>query len=70
MALNSTELLAIAPVIPVVVVSDAAVAVPLAQALQRGGIGVIEVTLRTPAGLEAIRRVATEVSGIVVGQAR
>ena len=67
MAINSRELIAIAPVIPVVVLSDAGAAVPLADALQRGGIGVVEVTLRTSAGLEAIRRIASEVPGIVVG---
>ena len=67
MAITSRELIAIAPVIPVVVLSDAGAAVPLADALQRGGIGVVEVTLRTSAGLEAIRRIASEVPGIVVG---
>ena len=67
MAMTPRELLAIAPVIPVVVLPDAEAAVPLAGALQRGGIGVIEVTLRTAAGLEAIRRIASEVRGVVVG---
>jgi 2-dehydro-3-deoxyphosphogluconate aldolase/(4S)-4-hydroxy-2-oxoglutarate aldolase len=67
MALTSSQLLAVAPVIPVVVLPDAAAAIPLAESLRRGGIGVIEVTLRTSAGLEAIRRIASEVPGIVVG---
>lgn len=67
MAMTSRELLAIAPVIPVVVLPDAEAAIPLANALKRGGIGVIEVTLRTSAGLEAIRRIAAEVPDIVVG---
>lgn len=67
MAVTSSQLLAVAPVIPVVVLPDAAAAIPLAESLRRGGIGVIEVTLRTSAGLEAIRRIASEVPGIVVG---
>ncbi|MGM1064784.1 bifunctional 4-hydroxy-2-oxoglutarate aldolase/2-dehydro-3-deoxy-phosphogluconate aldolase [Saccharothrix sp. Mg75] len=64
---TSSELLALSPVIPVVVVDDAAHAVPLARALLRGGIGVIELTLRTPAALSAIERVAAEVPEIVIG---
>jgi 2-dehydro-3-deoxyphosphogluconate aldolase / (4S)-4-hydroxy-2-oxoglutarate aldolase len=48
MAMTPRELLAIAPVIPVVVLPDAGAAVPLADALQRGGIRVIEVTLPGP----------------------
>ncbi len=61
------EVMATSPVVPVVVVEDVAHAVPLARALLDGGVGVIEITLRTPAGLEAIRRVAAEVPGMLVG---
>lgn len=57
----------IAPVIPVVVIESAARAVPLARALLRGGIGVIELTLRTPAALEAARAIAGEVPELVLG---
>lgn len=64
---TSAELLALSPVIPVVVVEDADHAVPLAQALLRGGIKVIELTLRTPAALGAIERIAAEVPDIVIG---
>lgn len=64
---TAQDLLALSPVVPVVVVDDAEHAVPLAQALLRGGIGVIELTLRTPAALEAIERVAAEVPEIVIG---
>lgn len=67
MTSTSTELLAIAPVIPVVVLADADAAVPLARALQAGGIPIVEVTLRTPAALAAIRRIAAEVPDVVVG---
>jgi 2-dehydro-3-deoxyphosphogluconate aldolase/(4S)-4-hydroxy-2-oxoglutarate aldolase len=55
------------PVVPVVVVSDAADAVPLARALVAGGLRVIEVTLRTPAAVEAIRAVSGAVPDAVVG---
>ncbi|MFF2813283.1 bifunctional 4-hydroxy-2-oxoglutarate aldolase/2-dehydro-3-deoxy-phosphogluconate aldolase [Streptomyces sp. NPDC058000] len=59
--------LGLAPVIPVVVLKDAADAVPLARALVAGGLPAIEVTLRTPAALDAIRAVAEEVPEAVVG---
>lgn len=62
-----TDLLRTGPVIPVVVVPDANVAVPIARALLEGGIRVIEVTLRTDAALEAVRRIAEEVPDILVG---
>lgn len=55
------------PVIPVVVVDDVATAVPVARALVDGGVPVIELTLRTPVALEAIRRIAAEVPEILVG---
>jgi 2-dehydro-3-deoxyphosphogluconate aldolase/(4S)-4-hydroxy-2-oxoglutarate aldolase len=55
------------PVVPVVVVDDAARAVPLARALVAGGLPVIELTLRTPAALDAIRAIADEVPEILLG---
>ncbi len=61
------DLLGISPVIPVVVVDDPADAVPLARALARGGVRIMEITLRTDAGLEAIERVAAEVPETTVG---
>ncbi|MFC6090446.1 bifunctional 4-hydroxy-2-oxoglutarate aldolase/2-dehydro-3-deoxy-phosphogluconate aldolase [Saccharothrix lopnurensis] len=64
---TSSDLLELSPVIPVVVVDDAEHAVPLARALLRGGVRVIELTLRTPAALAAIERVAAEVPDIVIG---
>lgn len=60
------ELVSLAPVVPVVVIDDVDDAVPLAEALVRGGLPAIEVTLRTGAALEAIERIA-EVDGAVVG---
>lgn len=62
-----SAIMRLAPVIPVVVIDDEAAAVPMAQALVRGGLPVIEVTLRTPAGLSAIKRIADEVPDAVVG---
>jgi 2-dehydro-3-deoxyphosphogluconate aldolase/(4S)-4-hydroxy-2-oxoglutarate aldolase len=56
-----------APVIPVVIIEDLKDAVPLARALVAGGLPVIEITLRTSAGLEAIRAISAEVPGAVVG---
>jgi len=64
---DSERLFDLAPVIPVVVVDSVDQAVPLARALVAGGIGVIEMTLRTDAGLEAIRAIAAEVPEITVG---
>jgi len=55
-----------APVIPVLVIEDAAHAVPVARALVAGGLRVLEVTLRTPAALDAIRAMRT-VPGAIVG---
>jgi 2-dehydro-3-deoxyphosphogluconate aldolase/(4S)-4-hydroxy-2-oxoglutarate aldolase len=63
----SESLLNRVPVIPVVVVDDAADAVPLARALVAGGLPVIELTLRTPVALDAIRAIAAEVPEIQVG---
>ena len=61
------QYLVLAPVVPVVVIDDAAQAVPLARALVAGGIRAIEITLRTPAALAAVRAIAAEVEGAVVG---
>jgi 2-dehydro-3-deoxyphosphogluconate aldolase/(4S)-4-hydroxy-2-oxoglutarate aldolase len=60
-------LMRLAPVIPVVVIDDARHAVPMARALVAGGIPAIEVTLRTPAALDAIRAIAAEVEGAMIG---
>ena len=54
------------PVIPVLVIDEVDHAVPLAEALVAGGLRVLEVTLRTPAALDAIRAMK-QVPGAVVG---
>lgn len=61
------ELMRIGPVIPVIVIDELAHAVPLARALVAGGVRVLEVTLRTPAGLAAIEAIAREVPDAIVG---
>lgn len=61
------SLLDIVPVIPVVVVKDATDAVPIARALVDGGLPMIELTLRTPAALAAMERIAAEVPDILLG---
>ncbi|MEY8838195.1 bifunctional 4-hydroxy-2-oxoglutarate aldolase/2-dehydro-3-deoxy-phosphogluconate aldolase [Cribrihabitans sp. XS_ASV171] len=60
------EICGLAPIIPVLVIDRAAQARPLAEALVSGGLPVLEVTLRTPAALDVIRRMA-EVPGGIVG---
>ena len=62
-----TSLLSVVPVVPVVVVDDLAHAVPLARALVAGGLPVVELTLRTPVALDAIRAIADEVPEILLG---
>ena len=62
---NSRALCALAPVIPVLVVKDAARAEGLATALVAGGLPVLEVTLRTPAALDVIREMARVEGGHV-----
>jgi len=66
-SLSAASVLDLAPVVPVVVVSDVSEAVPLARALVAGGLPAIEVTLRTPAAPDAIRAIAEEVPEAVVG---
>ena len=67
MSPSESSLLDRVPVVPVVVVDDLAQAVPVARALVAGGLPVIELTLRTPVALDAIRAIADEVPEILVG---
>ena len=60
------DIMQTAPVIPVLVIDDAADAAPLAAALVAGGLRVLEVTLRTPAALDAMREMK-QVPGAIVG---
>lgn len=64
---DATAALTHSPVIPVVTIDDAADAVPLARVLLASGVGTIEITLRTPAALDAIRAVSVEAPEMIVG---
>ena len=65
-SIEAEKIFALAPVIPVLVVKDPAIAQSLAKALVAGGLPALEVTLRTPAALEVIAEMA-KVEGGVVG---
>ena len=64
---NIEAILRSAPVIPVMIIDEVAKAVPLARALVKGGLRVLEITLRTAAAPEAIGRIVNEVEGAIVG---
>ena len=64
---DMSAIVALAPVIPVLTIERAADAVPLARALVRGGLPVLEITLRTGVALEALRAIAGEVPDAFVG---
>lgn len=66
MSLRVEQVMELAPVIPVLVVERVEDALPIAQALVKGGLPALEVTLRTPAALDVIREMA-KVDGAVVG---
>ena len=61
------EILRQGPVVPVMVIHKLEQAVPLAKALMAGGIRVLEITLRTPVAVEAIRAISQDVPGAFVG---
>ena len=69
--LTIESILALGPVVPVLTIARAEDAVPLARALADGGLGALEITLRTPQAVDAIRAVAqvqgAEVEGVVAG---
>jgi len=61
------DILALGPVMPVIVIDDSQHAVPLAEALLRGGLRTIEITLRTTAAIDSIRPVAAACPDIMIG---
>ncbi len=67
MAVTIKEVMTTSPVMPVMVINQLDQAVPLAKALVEGGLKVLEITLRTPVALDAIRRIKAEVPGAIVG---
>jgi len=64
-SIQTAEICQLAPVVPVLVVEDAALAAALATALVAGGLPALEVTLRTPAALDVIREMAAVEGGVV-----
>ena len=66
-AWTALQVMADAPVIPVIVLTEIAHAAPLARALVAGGIRMLEVTLRTPVALACIERIARDVPDAVIG---
>ena len=64
---SAEQILTSGPVVPVIVINKLEHAVPLAKALVAGGVRVLEVTLRTACGVEAIRAIAQQVPEAIVG---
>lgn len=64
--MNVEQVMRLAPVVPVLVIEDVAHAAPIAEALVKGGLFALEVTLRTPAALDVIREMS-KVEGAIVG---
>ena len=65
--MKTREILALSPVMPVIALDRLADAVPLARALVRGGIRLLEITLRTPVALDCVRAIKAEVPEAIVG---
>ena len=65
--MDATELLHSVRVVPVLVVDDPSIAIPLAEVLYEAGLGTIEITLRTPSALEVIENIAVKLPEVVVG---
>ncbi|MDO6717882.1 bifunctional 4-hydroxy-2-oxoglutarate aldolase/2-dehydro-3-deoxy-phosphogluconate aldolase [Psychrosphaera sp. 1_MG-2023] len=65
--MDSSEVFAAGPVVPVLVIENVEDAVPIAEALIAGGIRVLEVTLRTPAALDVIKAIADNVPEAIIG---
>ena len=67
MSVEFAGLIEAARIVPVVVIDDADCAIPLAETLRDSGLGIIEITLRTPEALKAIEKVAHSVPEMLVG---
>ncbi|ANI29098.1 keto-deoxy-phosphogluconate aldolase [Yersinia entomophaga] len=64
---SAEQIMTAGPVVPVIVINKLEQAVPLAKALVAGGVRVLEVTLRTPCAVDAIRAIAQEVPEAIIG---
>ncbi len=67
MSASIKEIMHTSPVIPVMVINNLEHAVPLANALVEGGLKVLEITLRTPVALDAIKQIKSEIPSAIVG---
>jgi len=65
--LSAEQVFAVAPVIPVLVINDLNKAIPLAQALLAGGINILEITLRSPVSLDAVRLLTATFPQALIG---
>ena len=61
------QILEDARIVPIVVIDDASYAVPLAETLLAAGIGIVEITLRTPAALDSIENIVRHIPDMIVG---
>jgi len=67
MLLDANSVMKISPIVPVVVIDNSNEALDLAKALYEGGISIMEITLRTKAGLESIEKIANKFPSMIVG---
>ena len=65
--MNAYDVMKISPIVPVITIDNIKDALPLAHALHEGGIGLMEITLRTEAGLKAIEIISKELPQMAVG---
>ncbi len=65
--MNAYDVMQISPIVPVIALEDADDALPLAEALLEGGIEIMEITLRTEAGLKSIKTIADNLPQMSVG---
>lgn len=65
--MNAKDVMGISPIVPVIAIDDVKDALPLAKALQVGGVNIMEITLRTEAGLKAIELISKEMPSMNVG---
>lgn len=65
--MNAYDVMRISPIVPVIALDNEKDALPLAEALMEGGIRIMEITLRTPAGLKSIESIAKTMPEMHVG---
>lgn len=65
--MDGKDVMSISPIVPVIAIDDENDALPLAKALQEGGVNIMEITLRTEAGLKAIEIISKQMPSMNVG---